>query len=311
MRAAISHGIIARRRLLSSLSSGQRMELLEELFTDLFGTQHVTLQKWAALTGQSAQVDAGYIAQFIATIVLGEPGQGFRGKGDDLVDGSEVKSATNISGVDTPRWNHNLGTPADDSKRRAEGRETGSEQYLSSPHLFYLLVDRPPTRQEEPEGPVPFRIRAWCIDAQADEDWRDLVMRYTAGRGSSRYNLQLHSPVGRDDNLVVNTMGNLDFTDVLLFEARLSLRDRARPTVVWPKGLPRSFLPVRGRTRAEPYQRLKRSRSSTSAADLVADASVVADLFPGLSEEQVADLGDVAAAELRLVEELAEDPDDA
>lgn len=306
MRDAIARGIVVRRQILSSLTSRQRMDLLEDLFIELFGEQHVTLQKWGALTGQSAQVDAGYIAQFIATIVLGEPGQGFRGKGDDLADGSEVKSATNISGVDTPRWNHNMGTPADDQKRRDEGRSTASEQYLSSPHLFYLLVDRPLVDYGGDGDPVPFRIRAWCIDAQADDDWRDLVMRYVQGRSSSRYNLQLHPPVGRDDDLVTNTAGNLDFGDVLLFEAHLSLRDRAHPTVTWCRELPAVFLPIQGRTQAETYQRSKRSSSSTSASDLVADASVIAALFPGLSAEQVENLEDAATSELL----AAEDPGD-
>ena len=123
---AIAEGIEVRREVLAGLTVGQRTQLLEQLFIELFGEAHVTLQKWAALTGQSAQVDSGYIAQFVASIVLGEPGQGFRGKGDDLADGSEVKSAANISGVDRPRWNHNMGKPADDQKRRSRGLPTAS-----------------------------------------------------------------------------------------------------------------------------------------------------------------------------------------
>ncbi|MCQ3805841.1 MAG: MamI family restriction endonuclease [Acidimicrobiaceae bacterium] len=105
-----------RRKVLRQLSSDDRRQLLEDLFVDFFVEQWRTLLKWAALTGQSSQVDTGYIAQHVASILLAEPGQGFKGKGLDLMDGSEVKSAAIISGVDRPRWNHNMGTLAQDAK---------------------------------------------------------------------------------------------------------------------------------------------------------------------------------------------------
>lgn len=79
---AIAAGIIQRRDLLQSLTLQQQTILLEKLFMEFFGDLHTTLQKWAPLTGQTAQVDTGYIAQFVASIVLKEPGQGFRGRGD-------------------------------------------------------------------------------------------------------------------------------------------------------------------------------------------------------------------------------------
>lgn len=283
---AITAGIIDRRRVLSGLTPQQRTRLLEALFVDFFGHQHVTLQKWAALTGQSAQVDTGYIAQFIASISLSEPGQGFRGKGDDLADGSEVKSAANISGVDTPRWNHNVGTPADDASRRAKGIQTRSEEYLSLPYFFYLLVDRPSSMQK----PVPLRIRAWCVDAQRDDAWRSLIKTFVDKRIPAQYNLQLHPPVGGDDNLVANTLGNLDFTDVLLFDAQLALNDRANPKVSWKVPLRDEVFPISGRTVAKPHKRAARGLHGTAAADLVADIAVLPSLFPGIlspRDEQV------------------------
>ena len=299
--AAIRAGIVTRRAILAPLSIDQRTSLLEQLFVDLFGQAHVTLQKWGALTGQSAQVDTGYIAQFVASIVMGEPGQGFRGKGDDLADGSEVKSAANISGVDRPRWNHNMGKPADDAKRRGEGRLTASETYLSSPYLFYLLVDRPvggPVSEE----PVPFRIRAWCLDAQNDDAWRDLISRYVDQRSSSQYNLQLHPPVGYDDDIIVNTLGNLDFSDVLLFDARLSLADRSTPTVSWHKKLSENYLPITGRSKPLKYGDPMRPSNLTDAGDLVADAKVIAEQFPQLSKSKVEDLVRATEDELEQTE---------
>lgn len=296
VEAAIKAGILTRRAILSPLTTDQKTHLLEQLFIDLFGQAHVTLQKWGALTGQSAQVDTGYIAQFVASIVMGEPGQGFRGKGDDLADGSEVKSAANISGVDRPRWNHNMGKLADDPKRRARGLPTNSEVYLASPHLFYLLVDRPVGGHID--GPVPFRIRAWCLDAQLDSAWRDLVSRYVAQRSGDQYNLQLHPPVGYDDDIVVNTLGNLDFAEILLFDARLYLTDRLLPTVAWHKALTDGYLPISGRTKALRYGDPMRPSNLTDAGDLVADATVIAELFPELGAAKVEKLVRVTADEL-------------
>lgn len=282
---AIEAGIAARRNLMATLTLAQRTALLEELFKDFFGDLHTTLQKWAALTGQSAQVDTGYIAQFVASIILQEPGQGFRGKGDDLADGSEVKSAANISGVDRPRWNHNMGTLAQDRKRRVEGKELACEEYLASPHLFYLLVDRSASDTREPRA---IRIRGWLIDAEQDTEWRDLLLTYQAQKSGNQYNLQLHPPVGYDDDVVVNTLGNLDLTDVLVFNAEVIRGDDGAVTVEWVTPLEEHLVPVSGRTKQLPYGgRGDRPSRLTDAADLVADIAVVHRLFPGiLAKEQ-------------------------
>jgi len=271
---AIARGIVKRRALLRGLDDTQRERLLEDLFLDFFARQHLLLQKWGALTGQSAQVDTGYIAQFIASILLQEPGQGFRGKGDDLADGSEVKGAANISGVDRPRWNHNMGKPADDIKRRADGLPTASEVYLASPYVFYLLVDRPVAKTR----PLPIRIRGWCLSGK-DPAWRDLVGRFVDGRIEAQYNLQLHPPVGYDDDVVVNTLGNLDFANVKCLEAWLDLRDPLCPIIDWKlQPVPQGKL-GQGRTTALPYTKGFHPSRLTDAADIVADLAVVPVLF--------------------------------
>lgn len=243
------------------------------------------MQKWAALTGQSAQVDTGYIAQFVASIVLQIPGQGFRGKGDDLADGSEVKSAANVSGVDRPRWNHNLGTLAQDAKRKAEGKPTAGDEYLSSPHVFYLLADRSASDTRVPRA---IRIRGWLVDAQRDQDWRSLLIEYLESRKPGQYNLQLHPPVGWDDDVVVNTLGNLDFAEVLLFDASVLHGANGAVSVEWKVELPENSIPVTGRTQRVPYGgRTARPSRLTDAGDLVADIARLPRLFPDiLGEEQ-------------------------
>lgn len=286
VEVAIGEGIRLRRDLLRRLTDEEVKSTLERLFLDFFADQHLMLQKWAALTGQSAQVDTGYIAQFVASLVLREPGQGFRGKGDDLADGSEVKGAANISGVDRPRWNHNVGKPSDDRKRMQKGEPTQGQQYLDSPYLFYLLVDRVVGSVR----PAPIRIRGWCIDAQNDSDWRGFFMNFLELRDDSQYNLQLHPPVGYDDNIVVNTLGNLDFQDVLAFDARIVSQDGGDRKIDWYVPLASGLLQNLGRTKSIPYGgRSARPTRLTGAEHIVADIASVPRLFPGIltpAEEQ-------------------------
>lgn len=277
---ALQRAAAFRRELLTQLSADDKRRLLEDLFVDFFVEQWRTLLKWAALTGQSSQVDTGYIAQHVASILLGEPGQGFKGKGLDLLDGTEVKSAAIISGVDRPRWNHNMGTLAQDAKRVAAGKETTSAEYLASPNIFYLLFDRV-VNDDGTDIPLILRVRAWCLDAQADTAWRDLVTRYVEGRTPGKYNLQLHPPVGYDDDVVVNTLGNLDFADVKVLEARLhglgADEDFGIEWIVAPQDQVR---PIEGRSAAQPWVRNGRPSRLTTAADVLPDTDTLRELLP-------------------------------
>jgi hypothetical protein len=219
-----------------------------------------------------------------------EPGQGFKGKGVDLLDGTEVKSAAILSGVDRPRWNHNMGTIAQDSSRRKKGEPTFSEVYLAAPTLFYLLFDR---IEEEGSKVLVLRVRAWCINAQQDTGWRTLVTTFVDGRTPSRYNLQLHPPVGYDDDLVVNTLGgNLDFANVKVLEARIygaGAADEFR--VEWVQLPPEQPRPPEGRTVALEYVRDNERVSRLSlAADVEIDWAPIRELLPTWEAEQFAAL---------------------
>lgn len=279
-----------RRGLLANLTPEQRLSLLEALFVDFFVDQWRVLLKWAALTGQSAQIDTGYIAQHVASLVLAEPGQGFKGKGVDLLDGTEVKSASILSGIDRPRWNHNMGTVEQDAirARKLPTQSPTWSEYLAVPTAFYLLFDRVVTRPANDNG-VVLRVRAWCIDAQQDAAWRDLLTDFVEQRTGRQYNLQLHPPVGYDDDLVVNMLGNLDFTDVKILEARIfGLADASEFRVEWALKPPDVIRPILGRTRPLPYTRDRDRPSRLSvAADVLPNLDTLAELLPELGVEKL------------------------
>ena len=96
--------------LLNLLSSEDRLILAKQLLEEQVVLQRRKLQHWSTITAQSSQIDTGYIAQHLVSLQTKIPGQGMRGKGLDLIDGSEVKAANFLDSLDkrgavAPRWN--------------------------------------------------------------------------------------------------------------------------------------------------------------------------------------------------------------
>lgn len=82
----------------ATMSSDERRSYFKKFLDGVFVPQRQRLLAYREHTNQSAQVDSdGYLAQVIASIVLGTPGNFRRGKTGshlgDLSDGTEVKSA--------------------------------------------------------------------------------------------------------------------------------------------------------------------------------------------------------------------------
>ncbi|HDE9610287.1 TPA: MamI family restriction endonuclease [Staphylococcus aureus] len=98
------------RIFLEALSTEDRKNLCKKMIEEQVLEQREKLHSWSTITGQGSQIDTGYIAQHLISIITQIPGQGMRGKGDDLIDGSEIKSANFLDSLDkkgatAPRWN--------------------------------------------------------------------------------------------------------------------------------------------------------------------------------------------------------------
>lgn len=306
---ALQRAVAFRRTVLKEIAYERRLELLEELLRDFFVQQRASLLKWSALTGQSAQVDTGSIAQHVASLVLTEPGQGFKGKGLDLADGSEVKSAAILSGVDRPRWNHNLGTVAIDKARAARSQPAVSQAYLEAASLFYFLFDRV-VSEVTGDADVVLRVRAWCVDPAGDEAWRDLLHRFLNGRNETQYNLQLHPPVGYDDSIVVNTLGNLDMADVKVLETRMrGWQVGEEFEIAWVQKPPESVRPINGRSRALPYEgRQARPSRLNAAEDVEPDVDSLRVLLPTVD---ISKLREAVAADAKALESSPADDEES
>lgn len=170
------------------LSRAERIDLAPKLLEELFLQTRERLTKWADITGQSAQVDSGYIAQHLVSLVTGIPGVRRRGKGLDLADDSEVKTANSVDGIDMPRWNVSF------------VREDTMDAMLEHPYIFFVLFDHTADGR--------FRARIWGIEPRTDEGFGAAFATWRAGQRLST-NFQLHPPIGRDDDIATNDSGNL------------------------------------------------------------------------------------------------------
>lgn len=178
-----------------------RKALAKSFIENVVLAQYHQLTGWQKVTQQTAQLDSGYLGQHLVSLISGTPGRGAgsRGKGHDLVDGSEIKAASALGGIDAPRWNHSsFGTPKNVAT------------YLRTKFVYFVLFDTA-VRHEE----FPLRLRVWRVAPHTDSAFSNVVTTWSAGRTSG--NFQLHPPCWREGSRVTNESGNLKLP--LIFEA--------------------------------------------------------------------------------------------
>lgn len=69
-------------------------ENIIQMIKDLFIVPRDLINKWSTITNQTAQVRLAYLGQHLASMITGLPGVGTAARGDDLIDGTEVKSCS-------------------------------------------------------------------------------------------------------------------------------------------------------------------------------------------------------------------------
>lgn len=208
---------------LKDLSKNDREILAKKFIEEVILPQWKQLSAWNRLTSQTSQLDFGYLSQHLVSLVSGIEGKHQRGKGDDLSDGSEVKSASCIDAADTPRWNNvNCGAKT--------VREIQSKME-SLPFLFFVLLDT-----TERGGDI-LRCRIWVVRPSEDENFLNVMLDWATKKETGEIkstNLQLHPPRWEKgvDNITTNTSGNLklpllyhseqlDIPGILVMETKL------------------------------------------------------------------------------------------
>jgi len=69
-------------------------ELIKECIKDLYVDPRNSMRKWSEITNQTAMARLGYPSQHLSSLITGIKGVGTSARGDDLADGSEVKSCS-------------------------------------------------------------------------------------------------------------------------------------------------------------------------------------------------------------------------
>ena len=159
--------------ILSLLDTEERKALAIQLLEEQVIGQRGKLNHWSILTAQSSQIDTGYIAQHLVSLQTKISGQGMRGKGDDLCDGSEVKSANFLDSLDkkgaiAPRWNFTAVT-----------RQI-MERFLEYPAVYLLSMDL--------NSLGKFRTRIWKVDVTKHDVLKSRYIEWMNKLGYPKFN---------------------------------------------------------------------------------------------------------------------------
>ncbi len=76
-------------------------ELIKKLLIELVLEPRVRTLKWSEITKQTPNIKISYPGQHLASLVLGMEGTKTGARGNDIVDGSEVKSCSRVDQLDT------------------------------------------------------------------------------------------------------------------------------------------------------------------------------------------------------------------
>lgn len=178
---------------LKELTEDQRIALIIKLLQEQVTDQRKKLGYWRDLTKQPAQIDTGYISQHLVSLITSIYGGMMRGKGTDLEDGSEIKSANFLDSLDkrgaiAPRWNFS----SNDLKTM--------EAFLSVPSIYLVSMDLNPSGN--------CRTRVWKLDPHKHVVFRERYIEWMKKLGKPKLlkenrpgiNFQLFPPRFKTDD---------------------------------------------------------------------------------------------------------------
>ena len=150
-------------------------DMIKECITDLYINPKKSILKWSKITNQTAQGKFAYPSQHLASLITKMKGGGSAARGDDLADGSEVKSCTKVDqlgeckdcGESIIFWQKECPScgskniKLDTSSHWIFPIRTDSELDLllnKVPRIITILFDKKDLNSEN------IRIRVWTID---------------------------------------------------------------------------------------------------------------------------------------------------
>ncbi|MDE7463060.1 MAG: MamI family restriction endonuclease [Muribaculaceae bacterium] len=86
--------------LQEKITIDDNLNKIKDFIQEIIINPRHTLKKWSELTRQTPSIKLGYIGQHLASLITGIQGSGSGARGDDLCDGTEVKSCNKIDQLD-------------------------------------------------------------------------------------------------------------------------------------------------------------------------------------------------------------------
>lgn len=83
------------------ITIGNNINRIKKLIKELVLTPRIKALQWSKLTKQTPNMKIGYPGQHLASLVVGMEGRKTGARGNDIVDGSEVKSCSRVDPLDT------------------------------------------------------------------------------------------------------------------------------------------------------------------------------------------------------------------
>ena len=141
------------------ISISDNLELVKKFINEIIILPRQQLKQWAAITNQTPAAKVGYVGQHLASLLTGVRGTGSGARGDDLADGSEVKSCNKTDQADkckdcgsrVLRMEDVCGNCGSSNIQRKEdskwlfsvSSEEKLEQYLHMNRIVLILMDYP------------------------------------------------------------------------------------------------------------------------------------------------------------------------
>jgi len=152
-------------------------ELIKECIKDLYLDPRNLIRKWSKITNQTCQIRMAYPGQHLASLITGLKGTGTAARGDDLSDGSGIKSCSradqlsecNACSAKVLVWqdacpicnSKDINIKTDSHWIFSIKSEDELDLLLNKvPRIITILFDR-----ETPETPN-IRLRVWVIDVR-------------------------------------------------------------------------------------------------------------------------------------------------
>lgn len=191
----ISSRIETSEGILKDLSLNDQKNLISQFLNEQVLEQRQKMHLWSTITNQPSQIDTGYISQHLVSLLVKIPGQTMRGKGVDLICGSEIKSANFLDSCDkkgyrNPRWNFCCSSKSSLSK------------FLEYKALYLVSFDFNKNHN--------IRVRVWSVCVKDHESLKNRYIEWLNELGFSKFspyqskkvaNFQLFPPrTGVDEN---------------------------------------------------------------------------------------------------------------